>query len=66
MGINIKVNKNEFNSSASDSGLTCHETINTHIKMIQLNNSFSNVVYLTNHTLLEKGCENSQKEKFFY
>ena len=34
MGINIKVNKNEFNSSASDSGLTCHETINTHIKMI--------------------------------
>ena len=44
MGINIEVNKDEFNSTVISSELTCLEAVNTHIKEIQLENSINNTI----------------------
>ena len=66
MSINIKVNKDEFNSIVSGLELTCLEVVNTHIKEIQLDNSINNTTAThKSHTIRKEMRKLSERGVFF-
>src|SRR5436305_4177697 len=66
MCINIKVNRDEFNSTVIGSGLTCFEVINTHIKGIQLDYSISKAVATRRVHTIRKGMRKLSERGVFF
>src|SRR2546423_4684086 len=66
MGINIEVNKFEFNSIVSGSELTCMEAVNTYIKEIQSDNAINNTIATHRVRTIRKGMRKlSERDVFF-